>query len=90
VEVGEIEAALHAHPGIADVAVLLSGTAMDAKIVAYVVPAGGAAPDILELKRHCAAALPRHMIIDVVRHVRALPRTGNGKLDRRSLALWTV
>ncbi len=86
VEVGEIEAALQAHPGIADVAVVLSGTAMDAKIVAYVVPAGDVAPDILELKRHCATALPRHMIIDAVRSVRALPRNGNGKLDRRSLA----
>ena len=43
VEVGEIEAALHVHPGIADVAVLLSGTAMDAKIIAYVVPVGDAA-----------------------------------------------
>lgn len=85
VEVGEIEAALQAHPGIADVAVVLSGTAMDAKIVAYVVPAGDVAPDILELKRHCASALPRHMIIDAVRSVRALPRNGNGKLDRRSL-----
>jgi acyl-coenzyme A synthetase/AMP-(fatty) acid ligase len=59
---------------------------MDAKIVAYVAPAGDAAPDILELKRHCAAALPRHMIIDAVRNVRALPRTGTGKVDRRSLA----
>jgi amino acid adenylation domain-containing protein len=86
VEVGEIEAVLHAHPGIADAAVLLSGTAMDAKIVAYVVPAGDAAPDILELKRHCAASLPRHMIIDAMRNVRALPRTGTGKVDRRSLA----
>jgi L-proline---[L-prolyl-carrier protein] ligase len=86
VEFGEIEAALHAHPDIADVAVLLTGTGLDAKIVAYVVPAGGAVPDILELKRHCAAALPRHMIIDAVRNVSALPRTGTGKLDRRFLA----
>ncbi len=86
VEIGEIEAALHAHPGVADVAVLLSGTGMDARIVAYVVPAGDTAPDILELKRHCAAALPRHMIIDAVRNVRALPRTGTGKLDRLALA----
>lgn len=86
VEAGEIEAVLHTHPGIADVAVLLSGTTMDAKLVAYVVPAGDAAPGILELKRHCAAVLPRHMIIDAVRSVRSLPRTGTGKLDRRSLA----
>jgi amino acid adenylation domain-containing protein len=85
VEVGEIEAALQAHPGIADAAVMLSGADMDAKIVAYVVPAGTTPPDLLELKRHCAATLPRHMIIDAVRNVRDLPRTGNGKLDRGAL-----
>jgi L-proline---[L-prolyl-carrier protein] ligase len=85
VETGEIEAVLQAHPGVADAAVLLSGAGMDAKIVAHVVPAGAAPPGLLELKRHCAAALPRHMIIDVVRTVRELPRTGNGKLDRRAL-----
>lgn len=85
VEVGEIEAVLYAHPGIADVAVLLEGAALDARLVAYVVPAA-TAPGLLELKRHCAEALPRHMIIDAVRTVRALPRTGNGKLDRRALA----
>jgi L-proline---[L-prolyl-carrier protein] ligase len=86
VEVGEIEAALHAHQDIAEVAVQVCGAGVDAKIVAYVVPAGDVAPNILHLKRCCAAVLPRHMIIDAVRYVSALPRTGNGKLDRRSLA----
>jgi amino acid adenylation domain-containing protein len=86
VEVGEIETTLQAHPEIADVAVLLHGTDMNAKIVACVVPAGPSAPGLLELKRHCAATLPRHMIIDAVRCVRDLPRTGTGKLDRRALA----
>jgi amino acid adenylation domain-containing protein len=90
VEVGEIEAALHAHPGIVDAAVLVSGSGIDAKIVAFVVPVGDVGPGVLELKRHCAAMLPRHMIIDAVRDVRALPRTGNGKLDRRSLAAGLV
>jgi amino acid adenylation domain-containing protein len=85
IEVGEVEAALQTHPGVADVAVLLSGTGMEAKIVAYVVPVGTAIPDLLELKRHCAATLPRYMIIDAVRNVRDLPRSGNGKLDRRGL-----
>ena len=86
VEVGEIEATLQAHPGIAEAAVVISGTGMEARIIAYVVPAGTRAPDLLELKRHCAAALPRHMIIDAVRSVRGLPRNGNGKLDRIALA----
>jgi L-proline---[L-prolyl-carrier protein] ligase len=85
VEIGEIEAALQAHPDIADVAVALAGTGMDAKIVAYVVAAGASSPGLLELKRHCAAILPRHMIIDAVRCVTELPRTGTGKLDRRTV-----
>lgn len=85
VELGEIEAALQAHPDIADVAVSLAGTGTDAKIVAHVVPAGARPPGLLEIKRHCAAALPRHMIVDAVRHVENLPRTGTGKLDRRAL-----
>jgi L-proline---[L-prolyl-carrier protein] ligase len=85
IEVGEIEATLQAHPGIADVAVGLSGTGMDAKIVAYVVPGGRTRPDLLDLKRHCAATLPRHMIIDAVRFVPELPRTATGKLDRRGV-----
>jgi clorobiocin biosynthesis protein CloN4 len=85
IEIGEIEATLQAHPDIADVAVVLAGTGMDAKIVAYVVTAGTSPPDLLELKRHCAATLPRHMIIDAVRPVTELPRTGNGKLDRRAV-----
>jgi len=86
VEIGEIEAALQAHPGIVDAAVLLSGADISAKIVAFIVPADGRPPDLLELKRHCAASLPRHMIIDAVRNVSDLPRTGNGKLDRGALA----
>lgn len=92
VEIGEIEAALQAHPDVADVAVVLDGAGMDAKITAYVVTAAKGEPGLLELKRHCAAALPRHMIIDSVRHVAELPRTGNGKLDRlaiaKTLVLW--
>lgn len=89
VEVGEIEATLQAHPDVADVAVVLEGAGMDAKITAYVVTAGASAPGLLELKRHCSTALPRHMIIDAVRHVAELPRTGNGKLDRRAMTSGT-
>jgi L-proline---[L-prolyl-carrier protein] ligase len=85
VEIGEIEAALQAHPDVADVAVVVAGTGVDAKIVAYMVAVGASRPGLLELKRHCAATLPRQMIIDEVRHVAELPRTGTGKIDRRAV-----
>lgn len=86
VELGEVEVTLQAHPDIGDAAVVLSGTGMDAKIVAYVVPAGARLPGLLDIKRHCAASLPRHMIVDAVRYMKDLPRTGTGKVDRRTLA----
>jgi amino acid adenylation domain-containing protein len=86
VELGEIEAALQAHPDIADAAVSLYGTGMSVKIVAHIVPAGASGPGLLEIKRHCAATLPRHMIVDMVRQVDNLPRTRTGKLDRQALA----
>jgi L-proline---[L-prolyl-carrier protein] ligase len=86
VELGEIEATLAAHPEIGEATVVLSGDGMDARLVAYAVPAGPDRPGLLDLKRHCAASLARHMIIDAVRYLDHLPRTANGKVDRRALA----
>jgi amino acid adenylation domain-containing protein len=86
IELGEIEAALQAHPAVGDVAVRAEGAGVDARIVAYVVPAGASAPGLLDLKQHCAVTLPRHMIVDAARFVAELPRTGTGKVDRLALA----
>lgn len=85
IELGEIEVTLAAHPEISEAAAVLSGAGMDARIVAYAVQAGTSRPGLLDLKRHCAASLSRHMIIDAVRYLDELPRTGNGKVDRRVL-----
>ncbi|WP_220182734.1 amino acid adenylation domain-containing protein [Sphaerisporangium album] len=85
VEIGEIEAVLQGHPAVSDAAVVVTGSGIDARLVAYLVPAGDRGPDLLEVKRHCAASLPRHMIVDAVRHVAALPRTPTGKVHRRLL-----
>jgi acyl-coenzyme A synthetase/AMP-(fatty) acid ligase len=57
---------------------------MAAELVAFVVP-GGDPPSLLELKRHCSEHLPRYMIVDRVQTVTSLPRTPNGKTDRRAL-----
>ncbi|MCO5967367.1 amino acid adenylation domain-containing protein [Actinoallomurus soli] len=87
IELGDVESALLTCPGVSEVAVVVSGAGLDARLVAYVVPGEDRRPNLLELKRHCADRLPRYMIVDSVRYVAALPRTGNGKTDRRRLTV---
>jgi amino acid adenylation domain-containing protein len=86
VELGEIEAALRRHPDVSEVVVAVRGAGMDARLVAYVVPVAGRSLSLLEAKRHCAGLIPRHMIVDLVKPLENLPRTANGKVDRRTLA----
>ncbi|MFD9870203.1 amino acid adenylation domain-containing protein [Streptomyces niveus] len=85
IEFGEIEAALQSHDGVAEAAAVVVGHSIDATLVAFLVPAGDLAPSLLDLKRHSAARLPRHAIVDLVHVLPRLPRTGNGKVDRRAL-----
>jgi amino acid adenylation domain-containing protein len=86
IEPGDIEATLQAHPAIHETAVVVSGAGLEARLIAFLVPAGAEVPSLLEMKRHCAARLPRYMIVDEVRVLPALPRTRNGKLDRQKVA----
>jgi amino acid adenylation domain-containing protein len=86
VEPGDIEAALQLHPAIREVAVIVEGTGMQARLIAYLVSAGRELPSLLETKRHCAEHLPRYMIVDAIRVLPQLPRTRNGKVDRLALA----
>lgn len=85
IEPGEIEAALLSHPGVRDVGVVASDSGLEARLVAFVVAHEGPRPTLLQLKKHCAERLPRYMIIDELRVLPELPRTQNGKLDRRAL-----
>jgi acyl-coenzyme A synthetase/AMP-(fatty) acid ligase len=59
------------------------GAGIEARLVAFL--AAGREPPLLELKRHCAERLPRHMIVDTAIFLDQLPRTRNGKLDRVAL-----
>ncbi|NEA42912.1 non-ribosomal peptide synthetase, partial [Streptomyces sp. SID11385] len=81
VEPGEIEAALSTYEGVAHATVVLR----EDRLVAYVVPAAGAAPDPAALRAHAATLLPAHMVPAAVLLLDALPLTPNGKLDRRAL-----
>ena len=77
VELGEVEAALNAHPGLREAIAF----AVDQQLVAVAVPEDPSV-SVMDVKRHCAAHLPRYMVPGDVRLVRALPRTSNGKADR--------
>jgi clorobiocin biosynthesis protein CloN4 len=86
VELGDVEAALAAHPAVDSVAVIVTGEGMQSRLEAFVVPVAGRTPGVLGLKRHSADRLPPYMIADQFHFVAGLPRTGNGKVDRAALA----
>ena len=86
VELGEIEACLATLAPVYECAVAVKGIGIQAKLVAYMVARGEEKPGLLAVKKHCAEALPRYMIVDKVRWVDSLPRNANGKVDKRKLA----
>ncbi|HEX5725644.1 MAG TPA: amino acid adenylation domain-containing protein, partial [Longimicrobiaceae bacterium] len=82
VELGEVEAALAAHPAVREAAAALR----EDGLVAWLVAAEGAArPQAAELRAFLRASLPEAMVPGVFAWTGALPRTGSGKLDRRAL-----
>ena len=81
----EIEAALLAHPAVAEAAADELAVRPGVSIVAaFYVPAGPA-PAGADLAAHCAARLARYKCPRAFHPVAALPRDPNGKLLRRRL-----
>ena len=86
VELGEVAAVLAESPRVARAAVI----ARQDRLVAYLVPAGGALSgdqglDQGELRRHAMTKLPDYMIPSAFVTLDALPLTPNGKLDHGAL-----
>ncbi|MGH7586663.1 MAG: amino acid adenylation domain-containing protein, partial [Gemmatimonadales bacterium] len=86
VEVGEIEAVLRTHPGVAEAVVVAREDAPGTRrLVAYVVPGPGEVA-IAELRRYLDSQLPDYMVPAAFVLREALPLTPNGKVDRTALA----
>jgi O-succinylbenzoic acid--CoA ligase len=83
----EVEAALLEHPAVADVGVTgIPDVDLGARVVAWIVAAPGAVPDVEGLRRHCRERLAGFKQPREFRYVDALPRNAAGKLQRRRLA----
>ncbi|MGI5378895.1 amino acid adenylation domain-containing protein [Streptomyces sp. CA-251387] len=86
VELGEIEAALTAHPAVAQaVAVARDDGPGGRRLVGYVVPAAAETVDPDAIREYVARRLPDYMVPAAVLALGALPVTRNGKVDRKAL-----
>ena len=86
IELGEIESVLNEHPDVSASAVVAreSGSG-ETRLVAFVVAADGAELVFETLRRALAERLPEAMLPHDLIPLPRLPRTPNGKIDRRAL-----
>jgi amino acid adenylation domain-containing protein len=85
IELGEVQAALAAHPAVREAAVVATdGPAGDRALLAYVV-GDGRAPDASALRAFLNDLLPSAFVPAAFVPLDALPLTPSGKLDRRAL-----
>ncbi len=85
VESAEVEAVISALPGVAEVAVFAAGEDPSTVELVACIVVQGAGVDLVSVRLAVARRLPPAMIPTRVLVVEALPRTTNGKLDRKRL-----
>ena len=86
VELGEIEACLYRHPGVAEVGVQAEADSDgNVKVHAFYGARDGQRLSTVALKTFCSGLLPLYMIPDYFHREDALPRTSTGKVDYQAL-----
>ncbi|MET8695445.1 amino acid adenylation domain-containing protein [Streptomyces bauhiniae] len=86
IEPAEIENTLLTDPAVRSARVLVrEDVPGDPRLVGYVVPEPGTAPDAAGLARTVGRALPAYMVPSAFVLLDALPLNANGKLDHRAL-----
>ncbi|HEX5119701.1 MAG TPA: amino acid adenylation domain-containing protein [Pseudonocardiaceae bacterium] len=82
VDLGEVEAALAAHPAVTAAAALTDDVGSHRRLIGYVAGEVGEA----DLRAFLGARLPAHLVPSRILTIAALPLGDNEKVDRRALA----
>ena len=86
IELGEIEAVLSRHAAIREaVVVAREDSPGDKRLVAYITANDGQTLTVADLRSHVSQFLPEYMVPSAFVALERLPRTPNGKVDRKAL-----
>lgn len=87
IEVEEVENVIGGHPLVKEaVVVVRDDTSTKRSLVGFVVPANGKVPAQDELRAFAAESLPPYMVPHTIVARESIPRTLNGKIDRKLLS----
>lgn len=85
IELGEIEAVLADHEDVREAVAAVRGAGSEARLIASVVREPGRMIIGSQLRRYLREKLPDYMVPGLITTIDTVPRTPNGKVDRRAL-----
>ncbi len=86
IELGEIESILNQHDAIQESVVAIHEVrAGDSRLVAYYVPVHEASLTSTDLRSYLNQSLPKYMLPQIFIELAEVPKTPNGKIDRKKL-----
>ncbi|HEV7550984.1 MAG TPA: amino acid adenylation domain-containing protein, partial [Candidatus Angelobacter sp.] len=85
IELGEIEAALNSHAAVRENAVMVKESGIEKWVIAYSAPRPGMEINEGQLREYLQERIPRFMVPSQFVILADLPKTPNGKVDRKML-----
>jgi amino acid adenylation domain-containing protein len=85
IELGEIEAALSGHTAVRENVVVVKEAGLEKWVMAYAAPRPGMEISEEQLREYLQEHLPRYMVPSQFVILENLPKTPNGKVDRKAL-----